>query len=130
MWHLIQHWLAQMTGSQNTPGTPRNYNFWSGFGSDLGEVALIGAVLGAYRKHKWATAWQLIKDIALTGTGLVIIIVQIWAKTPSDVLLVVGLALTVPSATSHAVSLLSGPGVPESSESSEPPGEQEALPPS
>lgn len=79
---------------------------------------------------KWQTAWQLLKDILLTGTGLVIIVVQIFAKTPSDVLLVVGLALTVPSATSHAVSILSGPGAPESSESSASHGEQEAPPPS
>jgi hypothetical protein len=79
---------------------------------------------------RWATAWQLIKDIALTGTGLVIIITQIWAQKPSDVLLVVGLALTVPSATSHAVSLLAGPGVPESSESSQQHGPPEVPPPS
>jgi hypothetical protein len=77
----------------------------------------------------WQTAWQLVKDIALTGTGLVIIVLQIWSPKPSDVLLVVGLALTVPSAASHAASILSGPGVPPSSESSPPPGEQ-ASPPS
>jgi hypothetical protein len=77
---------------------------------------------------KWATAWQLAKDILLTGTGLVIIILQIFARTPSDVLLVVGLALTVPSAASHAASILSGPGVPPSSGSSEPPGGQGSLP--
>jgi len=28
-----QHWAARETGSLNTPGTPPNYNFWSGFGS-------------------------------------------------------------------------------------------------
>lgn len=78
---------------------------------------------------KWQTAWQLIKDIALTGTGLVIIVLQIWSPHPSDVLLVVGLALTVPSAAGHAASILSGPGVPSASESSPPPGEQ-ASPPS
>lgn len=77
---------------------------------------------------KWATAWQLVKDIALTGTGLAIIITQIWSKTPSDVLLVVGLALTVPSAASHAAAVLSAPGAPRSSESSEPHGEQESPP--
>lgn len=77
---------------------------------------------------KWQTAWQLVKDIALTGTGLVIIILQIFARTPSDVLLVVGLALTVPSAASHAASILSGPGVPESSRSSDAPGEQPSPP--
>jgi hypothetical protein len=77
---------------------------------------------------KWQTAWQLAKDVLLTGTGLVIIILQIFARQPSDVLLVVGLALTVPSAASHAASILSGPGVPPSSESSPPPGEQQAPP--
>lgn len=85
---------------------------------------------------KWATAWQLTKDIALTGTGLAVIILQIFARTPSDVLLVVGLALTVPSAASHAASLLSGPqytaghGPGSSSPSSPPPGEPRSPSPS
>ena len=74
---------------------------------------------------KWQTAWQLVKDIALTGTGLVIIIIQIWSPKPSDMLLVVALALTVPSAASHAASILSGPGAPPSSESSDAHGEQD-----
>jgi hypothetical protein len=77
---------------------------------------------------KWQTAWLLLKDIALTGTGLVIIVLQIFARQPSDVLLVVGLALTVPSATSHAASVLSGPGVSPSSESSDAPGGQPSPP--
>ena len=77
---------------------------------------------------QWQTAWQLIKDIALTGTGLVIIVLQIWAPKPSDVLLVVGLALTVPSAATHAASILSGPGVPPSSSSSDAPGAQPSPP--
>ena len=88
---------------------------------------------------QWQTAWQLIKDVALTGTGLVIIIVQIWSPKPSDVLLVVGLALTVPAAASHAASILSGPGAspsppsgtheaPPSLPSSEPAGGQPSPP--
>ena len=77
---------------------------------------------------KWQMAWQLIKDIALTGTGLTIIILQIWSRSPSDVLLVAGLALTVPSAASHAASILSGPGVPSSSESSPQGGAQHSPP--
>jgi hypothetical protein len=76
----------------------------------------------------WLTAWQLAKDILLTGTGLVIIILQVFAKQPSDVLLVVGLALTVPSAASHAASILSGPSVPESSPSSDAGGAQPSPP--
>jgi hypothetical protein len=46
MWHLIQHWLARVTGSENMPGMPPNYNFFSG-----SEAALVGAVIGGYRKH-------------------------------------------------------------------------------
>ena len=78
---------------------------------------------------KWATAWQLIKDIALTGTGLVVIILQVWSPKPSDVLLVVGLTLTVPSAATHAASILAGPGAPPSSESSPEHGERPSPPP-
>jgi hypothetical protein len=51
IWHdLIVHWLTVHTGSSNTSGAPPNYNFWSGFGSDLGEVALFGAIIGGWRK--------------------------------------------------------------------------------
>lgn len=27
------------------------YNFWSGFGSDIGEVVIIGGLIQIYRKH-------------------------------------------------------------------------------
>ena len=42
-------WLLHVLGVDNEAG--HWYAFWSGFGSDLGEVALVGAVLGGYRKH-------------------------------------------------------------------------------
>jgi hypothetical protein len=45
----LLHWLAVHTGTVNEAGP--YYGFWSGFGSDLGEVALVGAVLGGYKKH-------------------------------------------------------------------------------
>ncbi len=51
LYHAVQHWLAYETGSENTAGAPPNYNFWSGFGSDLGEATLVAAVLGIYHKH-------------------------------------------------------------------------------
>lgn len=74
----------------------------------------------------WQTAWQLIRDIALTGMGMWLIISQVGAKDPSSTLIVAGLALTVPAAASHAASVLSGPSVPapgppSSSEPSSPP---------
>lgn len=45
MWH----WLLHYTGSDNVSGPW--YGFWSGFGSDLGEITLIAAVVAAAR-HK------------------------------------------------------------------------------
>ena len=51
MWHAVQHWLAYVTGSENTSGAPPNYNFWSGFGSDLSEIAIAGALFGVVRKY-------------------------------------------------------------------------------
>ncbi len=47
MWLL--HWLAVHTGAVNEAGP--YYGFWSGFGSDLGEIALIGGIIGVLRQH-------------------------------------------------------------------------------
>jgi len=71
---------------------------------------------------KWLTAWQLIRDVLVTGTGLVIILLQVFAKQPSDVLLVAAIALTTPTLASHATALLSGQPPSESSSSSSQPG--------
>lgn len=46
---MIWHWLLQVTGTANEQG--HWYAFWSGFGSDIGEVAIIGGLLSVYRKH-------------------------------------------------------------------------------
>lgn len=43
------HWLMHVLGVDDVSG--RWYGFWSGAGSDIGELALIGAVLGMFRKH-------------------------------------------------------------------------------
>jgi len=43
--HLLAHWL----GIDNESG--RWYAFWSGFGSDVSEFALLGAIYGMLRKH-------------------------------------------------------------------------------
>ena len=50
-WHAVQHWLAVHTGSSNEPGSPPNYNFWSGVGSDIGELTIVAGLLAIYRKH-------------------------------------------------------------------------------
>jgi hypothetical protein len=44
----LRHWLALHTGTLHG-GPDLYYNFWSGFGSDLGEATLISAVgIGVY----------------------------------------------------------------------------------
>lgn len=53
-------------------------------------------------------AWQLLKDILLTGTGMALMVSQVFSGRPSDVILVTGLALTVPSVAGHAGALLAG----------------------
>ena len=58
------------------------------------------------------TAWQLVRDILLTGTGLWLIISQDMARDPSSTLVVAGLALIVPAAAEHAHTVLSGPSSP------------------
>jgi hypothetical protein len=64
--------------------------------------------------------WQLLRDVLLTGAGLFVILSQVFARQPSDVLLVAGLALTVPATAAHAGALLSGHAPGSSSESAPP----------
>lgn len=45
LWHLFLHY----TGVSNEQG--RWYAFWSAFGSDLGELALLGMAWTLLRKH-------------------------------------------------------------------------------
>lgn len=71
--------------------------------------------------------WIFLKDVLLTGTGMVVILSQVLSSRPSDILLVTGLALTVPSVAGHATALLTkAPGTGHtggpSSPSSSPPG--------
>ena len=46
--HGLQHWLAVHTGTDNEPGD--YYGAFSGWVSDLGEVALLGAIFGAWHR--------------------------------------------------------------------------------
>jgi hypothetical protein len=72
----IRHWVAFHTGTLHGGPDPY-YNFWSGFGSDLGEATLISAVgLGVYtgvRKVNCHTkgCWRIGKH-ALHGTPYVL----------------------------------------------------------
>ena len=61
-----EHWLSHATGSYDTPagtaaGTPHHYNFFSGFGSDLGYTSIVASVIGAallqWRMHTCHYKW-------------------------------------------------------------------------
>jgi hypothetical protein len=52
--------------------------------------------------------WPLVRDIAITGTGLAIIWSQVFSPHPSGLVLGTGLALTVPSVAAHVRALLPG----------------------
>ena len=72
----IRHWFALHTGIQNGGPDPY-YNFWSGFGSDLGEATLISAVaVGVYTGVRKANChakgcWR-IGHHALEGTPYIL----------------------------------------------------------
>lgn len=67
--------------------------------------------------------WPLVRDVAVTGTGLAVIWSQVWSAHPSGLVLGTGLALTVPSVAAHVRALLPGGESGEGSSSSPPPGE-------
>ncbi len=76
VWGGLGQWFALHTGITNGGPDPY-YNFWSGFGSDLGEATLISAVsIGVYtgmRKANCHTAhcWR-IGHHALEGTPYIL----------------------------------------------------------
>lgn len=45
----VWHWLLWVSGSSNV--SDKWYGFWSGFGSDIGEVVLIGGLITIVRHH-------------------------------------------------------------------------------
>lgn len=44
--HTLLVWFLHVTGADNTSGV--QYGFWSGFGSDFGEVALVGSLIALW----------------------------------------------------------------------------------
>lgn len=67
MWHSILNFF----GVINEGG--KGYGFWSGFGSDLGEIAIIGAVYAAFRRHNCHVrrCWRIQRH-AVEGTPWVV----------------------------------------------------------
>ena len=66
--------------------------------------------------------WIIVKDFLLTGTGLALVLSQLFAASPKDAILVAGLALTTPSVASHARTILGAHTGSHSSGSSPPDG--------
>jgi hypothetical protein len=62
MWNLLHTF-----GIDDTAG--RWYAFWSGAGSDLGELAIIGALAGTYRRHTCEVhrCWRLGRHTTAAG---------------------------------------------------------------
>ena len=61
------HWLLHVLGVDDVSG--RWYGFWSGFGSDLGEVAIIGGLFTVYRRHNCEVhgCWRLGRHATAAG---------------------------------------------------------------
>jgi len=84
---------------------------------------------------KWqlSKAWPVLRDAGITGTGLVIVWAQLllWAvagRTPSDVLMAVGLALLAPGATAHVKTVMGAGSTGEAGSSSPSSPERSPLP--
>lgn len=65
MWHSLLVFFG--IDDEAGPG----YGFFSGVGSDLGEIAIIGAVLGAYHRHNCHTVkcWRIARHTVVDHDG-------------------------------------------------------------
>lgn len=63
------HWLAWFLGFRAGGGNGSHYLFWSGAGSDIGELALFGWLYAFVRKHNCEVhgCWRLGKLTAAGG---------------------------------------------------------------
>lgn len=75
----------------------------------------------------WLRAWELLRDVGLTGFGAWIIYRQVYSPSVSVPLIIVGGALMVPAARANILALLVR-GTGESSSSPPPSGELPAGP--
>jgi hypothetical protein len=74
--------------------------------------------------------WLLLKDVILTGTGVLIVLSQTLeaalGQSPSALIIGAGLALTVPSIADHVKALLPGDTGSTTSSSSRPSGSSQS----
>lgn len=64
------HWLSHVLGLDDVSGAW--YAFWSGFGADLGEVAILTGLYSVYHRHRCHVhrCWRLARR-HVEGTTLV-----------------------------------------------------------
>lgn len=65
-------------------------------------------------------SWLIVKDVALTGTAIWVIVSQVLAPQPHEVLLVAALGLTAVNGGAHALALMSHTGGQHSAPPSSP----------
>jgi hypothetical protein len=60
-------WLAHVLGLDS--GSGYWYLFWSGFGSDIAEIAIIGGLISIYRRHNCEVhgCWRLGRHATAAG---------------------------------------------------------------
>jgi len=63
----LWYWFEVHTGTVNESGP--YYGFWSGFGSDLGEVTLLAVFISAYRNVKCASCPRVALHHKVPETG-------------------------------------------------------------
>ena len=63
-------------------------------------------------------AWELIRDVVLTGTGIFLAIHEAYSLHPDDAILALAMGFTAPAAFEHVKALLSSPGASSSSRQS------------
>lgn len=63
------HWLQAFFGFTSGAGNQDHYLFWSGAGSDLGELAIIGGLISIYRRHTCEVhhCWRLGRHATAAG---------------------------------------------------------------
>lgn len=62
-----RHWVAVHLGLVNAGPDPY-YNFWSGFGSDLGYATFLAGGIAAYRHHNCHVTWCPLLGKPVDGT--------------------------------------------------------------
>ena len=65
-------WLAHFFGFDNGQGNAAHYLFWSGAGSDIAELAIVGGLVTIVRKHNCEVhrCWRLGRHVTAAGQNV------------------------------------------------------------